>query len=195
MAPYHHLMVHFPIALWTTATLVILWRAFSDKPLALAAGRVLTPLLVLGVVTGFIAYAIGLAIFPFEAIGSSPLGRNKLIAATWSLAYWTLIAVTVWRLGNRVWEGTARWVMLLLGLLGGALLTVTGALGGHLSGSPSAVSQLFRLLGWEVYTTFYVPNFMLAVLVLAAVALVATGMAGPARPLAGAGCMRPPPAG
>ena len=151
MAPYHHLMVHFPIALWTTATLVILWRAFSDKPLALAAGRVLTPLLVLGVVTGFIAYAIGLAIFPFEAIGSSPLGRNKLIAATWSLAYWTLIAVTVWRLGNRVWEGTARWVMLLLGLLGGALLTVTGALGGHLSGSPSAVSQLFRLLGWEVY--------------------------------------------
>src|SRR4030065_952644 len=71
MAPYHHLMVHFPIALWTTATLVILWRAFSDKPLALAAGRVLTPLLVLGVVTGFIAYAIGLAIFPFAAIRSS----------------------------------------------------------------------------------------------------------------------------
>jgi hypothetical protein len=178
MAPYHHLMVHFPIALWTTATLVILWRALSDEPLAQAAGRVLTPLLVLGVVTGVIAYFIGLSVFPYEAISSSPLGRNKLIAATWALAYWTLIAITVWRLGERVWQGTSRWVMLFLGLLGGGLLTVTGALGGHLSGSPSAVSQLFRLLGWEVYTTFYVPNFMLAMLVLAAIVLAGMGMAG-----------------
>jgi uncharacterized membrane protein len=178
MAPYHHLMVHFPIALWTTATLVIIWRTFSDKPLAQAAGRVLTPLLALGVVSGFIAYFIGLAIFPFEAIGTSPLGRNKLIAATWTLAYWTLIAVTVWRLGNRVWEGPARWVMLGLGALGGILLTVTGALGGHLSGSPSAVSQLFRVLGWEVYTTFYVPDFMLALIVLAAAAMAALGLFG-----------------
>jgi len=178
MAPYHHLMVHFPIALWTTAALVILWRALSDGALAQAAGRVLTPLLILSVVTGAIAYAIGLAVFPFEAISASPLGRNKLIAATWALAYWTLLAVTVWRLGERVWDGASRWVMLLLGLLGGGLLTVAGALGGHLSGTPSAVSQLFRLFGWEVYTTFYVPTFMLTLLVAGAVALAALGFAG-----------------
>lgn len=181
MAPYHHLMVHFPIALWTTATLVILWRALSDTALAQAAGRLLTPLLVLSVITGFIAYFIGLSVFPYEAISSSPLGRNKLIAATWTLAYWTLLAITVWRLGEQVWRGTSRWVMLLLGLLGGGLLTVTGALGGHLSGSPSAVSQLFRLLGWEVYTSFYVPNFMLVLLVVAAVGLTGIGLTGRAR--------------
>ncbi len=178
MAPYHHLMVHFPIALWTTAALVILWRALSNDPLAQAAGKVLTPLLVLSVITGAIAYAIGLAVFPYEAISSSPLGRNKLIAATWALAYWTLLAITVWRLGERVWEGSSRWIMLLLGLLGGGLLTVTGALGGHLSGTPSAVSQLFRLLGWEVYTTFYVPTFLLVLLVVGAVALAGMGVVG-----------------
>lgn len=181
MAPYHHLMVHFPIALWTVAALVILWRTFSDGALAQAAGRVMVPLLALSVVTGAIAYVIGLMVFPYETITASPLGRNKLIAATWSLAYWTLLAVTVWRLGDAVWEGTRRWVMLGLGVLGGILLAVTGALGGHLSGSPSALSQLFRLLGWEVYTTFYVPNFMLVLLALAAAAMLVMGYAGRAR--------------
>ncbi len=177
MAPYHHLMVHFPIALWTVAALIIILRALSDGELARNAARVLAPLLALGVVTGVVAYAIGLAVFPFEAISASPLGRNKLIAATWALAYWALLAITVWRLGDAVWEGAKRWIMLLLGLLGGGLLTVAGALGGHLSGTPSAVSQLFRLLGWEVYTTFYVPNFMLVLLVLAAVILAGMGLA------------------
>jgi uncharacterized membrane protein len=178
MAPYHHLMVHFPIALWTVAALIIILRAFSDGALAQAAGRLLAPLLALGVLTGAVAYFIGLSVFPYEAISSSPLGRNKLIAATWALAYWALLAITVWRLGERVWEGASRWVMLLLGLLGGGLLTVTGALGGHLSGTPSAVSQLFRLFGWEVYTTFYVPNFMLALLVIAAIVLAGLGIVG-----------------
>lgn len=178
MAPYHHLMVHFPIALWTVATLIIVLRALSDGTLARNAAAVLTPLLVLGVLTGAIAYLIGLSVFPYEAISSSPLGRNKLIAATWALAYWALLAITVWRLGDAVWEGAKRWVMLLLGVLGGGLLTVAGALGGHLSGTPSAVSQLFRLFGWEVYTTFYVPNFMLASLVIAAIVLAGLGVAG-----------------
>lgn len=178
MTAYHHLLVHFPIALWTAAALVVLWRAFSDGALAQAAGRILTPLLALSVVTGLVAYLIGLFVFPFETISASPLGRNHLIAATWSLAYWTLLLITVWRLGEAVWIGMRRWVMLLLVALGGVLLAVTGALGGHLSGSPSAVSQLFRLLGWEVYTTFYMPTFMLAGLVLAAVVLVVLGLAG-----------------
>ena len=103
MAPYHHLLVHFPIALWTVATLIIVLRAFSDGTLARNAAAVLAPLLVLGVLSGIVAYFIGLAIFPFEAIGASPLGRNKLLAATWALAYWTLLAITVWRLGLR-WQ-------------------------------------------------------------------------------------------
>jgi len=178
MAPYHHLIVHFPIALFTTAALVILMRAFSTGPVSQAAARVLTPLLALGVASALLAYALGLSVFPLETLTSSPLGRNHLLAATWTIAYWTLILVTSWRLGEAVWEGTRRWIMLGLGALGAGLLTVTGALGGHLSGSPSAVSQVFRLLGWEVYRTFYVPEFMLIALVVAAVAMAALGFAG-----------------
>jgi hypothetical protein len=178
MAPYHHLMVHFPIALFTVAALVIFLRTFSVGPVAQAGARALTPLLALGVASGLIAYLIGLNVFPYETLTSSPLGRNHLISATWTLAYWTLILVTSWRLKEKVWEGMRRWVMLGLGALGGILLMVTGALGGHLSGAPSAVSQLFRLFGWEVYTTFYVPDFMLALLVIAALTMAALGWAG-----------------
>jgi hypothetical protein len=181
MAAYHHLTVHFPIALWTTATLVILLRAFSEGPVAQAGARALTPLLALSVLTGVIAYGAGLFVFPLETLTSSPLGRNHLMAATWSLAYWTLLLVTSWRLGDKVWVGARRWIILGLAALGAILLTITGSLGGHLSGSPSTVSQLFRLLGWEVYTTFYVPNAMLAFLVLAAAALVLLGYGGSRR--------------
>src|SRR4030067_660170 len=41
--PYHLRMVPSPLALWPPGPLVIRWRASPEKPLALAAGRVLTP--------------------------------------------------------------------------------------------------------------------------------------------------------
>lgn len=50
MAPYHVVMVHFPIALWMTATLAILLCAFSDGQLAKAVGRALVPLLSISLV-------------------------------------------------------------------------------------------------------------------------------------------------
>ena len=37
MSAYHVMLVHFPIALWTTAFLIILARALSDAPAVRAA--------------------------------------------------------------------------------------------------------------------------------------------------------------
>jgi hypothetical protein len=176
MGAYHIVLVHFPIALWTTAALVILIRALSDSAFAKACDRVLVPLLVLGIVGGFVAYIVGLTVWPWEALASSPLGRNHMLAATWSLAYWTLIAVVRWRAGEAIWDGSGRWIMLGLGGLGAGLLTVAGTLGGHLSGTATLVSEALRFFGWEVYTTFYVPNFTLAVIVLSAVVLAVIGI-------------------
>ncbi len=144
MAPYHFVLVHFPIALWTTSVLVILLRAFSDSPLAKASDRVLVPLLILGVLFGVPAYVLGLLVWPWDAVAASPLARNHLLAATWSLAYWILLLITRWIQGETVWEGATRWVMLGLAALGGILLTITGTLGGHLSGAPTAVSKVLH---------------------------------------------------
>jgi hypothetical protein len=180
MGAYHAMLVHFPLALWTTAVLVILIRAFSNGPFANACDRVLTPLLFLGVLAGAAAYVVGFLVRPIEAITYSTMGRNHLLVASWALAYWTLVLVTRWRLGESAWHGGSRWIMLGLAALGAGLLTVTGNLGGLLTvtGSATGVTELLRVLGWEVYTTFYVPNFMLVLLVIAAIGFVALGFWG-----------------
>lgn len=178
MAAYHVVLVHFPIALWMTATLAILWRAVSDGPVARAVDRALVPLLALGLLSGIAAYLVGTQVWRWEAISSTPLGRNHMLLASWTVAYWALILAVRWIHGEAVWEGVTRWVMAGLALLGSALLGITGTLGGHLVGIYTEVTQVLRFFGWEVYTTYYVPNLTLAVIVAAAVVLAAIGIWG-----------------
>jgi hypothetical protein len=159
-----------------TATLAIVWRAVSDGPLALAVDRALVPLLTVGFIAGVAAYLVGLLVWPWETISSSPLGRNHMLVATWTVAYWALLLATRWIQGEAVWDGIMRWVMAGLAILGSVLLGITGTLGGHLVGIYTEVSDVLRLLGWEVYTTYYVPNVTLAVIVIAAIILMAIGM-------------------
>jgi hypothetical protein len=181
MAAYHVVLVHFPIALWMTATLAILWRAVSDGPLARIVDRALVPLLVLGLISGVVAFSVGVMVWPWEAISSSPLGRNHMLLATWTVAYWTLLLATRWIQGEAVWQGPMRWVMAGLAMIGAGLLGIAGTLGGHLVGIYSDLSNLLRLLGWEVYTTFYVPTYTLGAIVVIAVLLVGIGWWGRAR--------------
>ncbi len=178
MAAYHVVLVHFPIALWMTATLAILLRAVSGGPLAKAVDRALVPLLVVGLASGVVAYAVGLMVWPWETLSSTPLGRNHMLVATWTVAYWALLLATRWIQGEAVWEGITRWVMAALALLGSVLLGITGTLGGHLVGIYTDVAKVLRLLGWEVYTTFYVPNFTLAILGVLALAMIGLGLWG-----------------
>jgi uncharacterized membrane protein len=178
MAPYHVMLVHFPIALWTTAALIILLRTFSNGQLARAADGALTFLLFLGAVTGILAFGVGLLVWPAEAATSSPLARNHMLLAGWSLAYWIVLWLLRWRGGERVWQGLWRWVMLGLAALGVGLQTITGTLGGYLAGNPSMVSDIVRLLGWEVYTTFYLPTWLLVLLLVASAAMIYLGREG-----------------
>lgn len=182
MAAYHVVLVHFPIALWMTATLAILIRAFSDGPLAKAIDRALVPLLALGLITGVAAYVVGVTVWPWEALSSTPLGRNHMLLATWTVAYWTLLLVTRWLQGEAIWEGVTRWIMAGLAILGSVLLGITGTLGGHLIGVYTEVVDVLRFFGWEVYTTFYVPNLTLVAIVVGAVLLAAIGLWGARRP-------------
>jgi len=178
MAAYHVVLVHFPIALWTTAALIILIRALSNSEFARNCDRVLVPLLVLGAITGAVAYGVGLMVWPTEALTASPLGRNHMLAASWTLAYWIVLTVVRWKAGPEVWDGIRRWVMLGLAGLGAGMLTVTGTLGGHLVGTATAVSQVLRMAGWEVYTSFYVPDITLVLIGVATLLLVAIAVVG-----------------
>ncbi|MBI4366078.1 MAG: heme ABC transporter permease [Deltaproteobacteria bacterium] len=179
MAAYHVVLVHFPIALWMTATLAILWRVVSDGPLAKAVDRALVPLLVLGLLAGLAAYVVGLMVWPWETISSTPLGRNHMLLATWTVAYWALLLATRWIQGEAVWQSPMlRWTMAGLAILGSVLLGITGTLGGHLVGIYTEVSAALRLLGWEVYTTFYVPTLTLATIGVVTLLLIGLGLWG-----------------
>lgn len=172
MGPYHAIMVHFPVALWTVASGIILFRALSDGPLARAFDRVLVSLLVLGVATGLASYSLGLMVWPPETLQTTPLGRNHMIAASWSLGSWGALLFLRWRVGERVWDGIVnRLIMVALGVLGASQLAATGTLGGHLHGAPAYLSELLRPFGWDVYRTFYLPTWVLVVLAVVIVAM------------------------
>lgn len=172
MGPYHAIMVHFPVALWTVCSGIILFRALSDGPLARAFDRVLVSLLVLGVVAGLASYSLGLMVWPPETLQTTPLGRNHMIAASWSLGSWAALLFLRWRVGEKVWEGMVnRLIMVGLGILGASQLAATGTLGGHLHGAPAYLSELLRPFGWDVYHTFYLPGWVLVSLAVVIVAM------------------------
>lgn len=178
MGPYHAIMVHFPVALWTVASGIIIFRAVSDSPLARAFDRVLVSLLLIGVATGVVAYVLGQLVWSPDTLQATPLGRNHMMAATWSLFYWAAVLFLRWRTGERAWEGAInRLIMVVLGALGAGLLAITGTLGGHLHGAPAYLSEILRMLGLDVYQTYYVPNAALAVLVIVIVAMPALAIA------------------
>ncbi|HRP74828.1 MAG TPA: hypothetical protein PK725_03715 [Rhodocyclaceae bacterium] len=178
MAPYHHLLAHFPIALLSLAFFIILMRGFSSSELARRFDAVLPHLLLLGLAVGLVTLATGLIIWPSEATTTSPMGRNKILISVWMIACWGVVLALRWRGGQDLWNGPGRALMLGFGTMGMILLATTGTLGGHLLGSPSRLTGLFREIGWEVYHTYYAPDWVLLVLVAVGAAGVAVGLFG-----------------
>lgn len=178
VAPYHAVLVHFPVAIWTIVPAIVFFRAVSDGPLARAGDRILIPILLLSVVFAVAAYLSGLMIFPLKAAGASPLIRNHIVTASWSIAYWIAFLVTRWINGETVWQGAKRWVMLGLAILGTMQIAITGTLGGHIAGNPTTAALVLHWLGWDVYHTFFVPNAMLWVIAGAVIVLPVLGWWG-----------------
>jgi len=178
MGPYHAIMVHFPVAFWIVGSGIVIYRACSDASLARALDRVLPVLLVIGVLTGLVSYALGQFVWSPSAVQKTPLGRNHMIGATWTLACWAAVLYLRWRAGESAWSTPLRRVAMgTLGVVGGVLLAVTGTLGGHLHGAPAHLSDLLRLIGFDVYTTFYVPTWALLVVAVAIVAMPVVAIA------------------
>jgi len=171
-------MVHFPIALWLVAGLAIFIRAVSDGAVGQTFDRALPTLLVAGVVFGALAWVLGLNVWPWSTLSSTPMGRNHMLLASWSLAYFALLTVLRLRHGTVIWQGLNRLVMVGLAGVGVIFVGITGTLGGHLVGNYTEVGQVLRLLGWEIYSTFYVPNLTIGVIVVVSVVMVVLALLG-----------------
>ncbi len=178
---YHILVAHFPVGLWVTAYLFILIRCLSDADFAVRLQKAIWPVAALGTLAGFVTYGLGLTIYPWSAITESPLGRNHIMLATWTLSYWTVMSVLGYRFRRHLFEGGQRWITLVLATIGVMVITITGTLGGSLTGTPSLVTKSLGWIGWDVYMTFYLPTWMLATFFAGTVVLIAIGLAGRAR--------------
>jgi len=175
---YHILVAHFPVALWVTAYLFILVRCLSDSQFAVRLQKAIWPLAALGTLAGFVTYGLGLTIYPWSAITESPLGRNHIILATWTLSYWTVMSVLGYRFRRHLYVGAQRWITLVLATIGALVITITGTLGGSLTGTPSLVTKSLSWIGWNVYMTFYLPTWMLWTFGAGSVLLVVLGYLG-----------------
>ncbi len=178
MAVYHILLVHFPIALWLIAYLFIILRLIRETEITVYLAKLIWPLILFGSLIGAAAYILGLQIYPWSAITQSPLGRNHIMLASWTLTYWTVVGVLGFRLRRHLFEGTQRWVTFVLSSIGALVVVITGTLGGSLAGTPSLVTKSLSYIGWNVYTTFYLPDWMLIAFAIGAVLLIILGYMG-----------------
>ncbi|HAA46773.1 MAG: ABC transporter heme permease [Halomonas sp. 54_146] len=172
----HAMLSHFPVGFWALATLMILVGAFMTGRLAEISRAALLPVLVLSLLGALAAIAIGLIVWPMAANLTSPLARNHILMSFWSLGIYAVITVLVWKAGDTAFDDARRWALVILALTGGLMFSAAGTLGGHLAGSTTAFSKVLGLMGWEVYTTFYSPLWVIAIMVLIGIALGALGI-------------------
>lgn len=178
MAPYHHILAHFPVAFLGVGFALILYRAVVDTEHSRRLEEtVLLPCLILGILGGAGALLSGLLIWPAEGMLASTMGRNKILMASWMLTVWSIVVLLRWRGGPAVWSGASRYLMLALGGIGAMLLATTGTLGGHLLGSPSRFSGLLHQFGWSVYQTYFAPDWVVIIMAVVGVAGIAAGVA------------------
>jgi hypothetical protein len=88
------------------------------------------------------------------------------------------MSVLGYRFRRHLFEGAQRWITLALATIGVIVITITGTLGGSLTGTPSLVTKSLGWIGWNVYMTFYLPTWMLVVFFAGAVLLIALGIMG-----------------
>lgn len=177
MSGIHHMLVHFPLGFWALATLMILVGSFLSGRLAEISREALLPVLVLSLLAAAVAIVSGFLVWSVDAAINSPLVRNHILTALWSLGTFTMLTVLVWRAGSGAFDGARRWVLVVLALTGMSIFATTGTLGGHLVGATTQLSELLRLFGWDVYNTFYVPTWVVGALVLIGVVCAALGLA------------------
>lgn len=178
MAAYHIQLAFFPIVLWLIAYLFIFLRTFSDAQIITYMAKLIWPLILFGALIGAAAFVLGLQIYPWSAITQSPLGRNHIMLATWTLAYWSVMGILGFRLRRHLFDRGQRWITFVLASIGALVVVITGTLGGSLAGTPSLVSKTLSYVGWNVYTTFYLPDWMLIVYAAGAVLLIVLGYIG-----------------
>lgn len=176
MTAFHHIMAHFPIALLLISTLFMLLRSVSDHSMIVSLEKSVPGLLIFGLLGSLAAFITGMILWPLEASLASPMAKNKILFSAWAMMAWLSVGIVRIRAGADIWQSQFKWPVMLLTMIAAGLLSVSGALGGYLMGSPSDFSALLNLLGWNVYQTFYSATWAVIMATLLSIILIVTGI-------------------
>ena len=177
MVAFHHIMAHFPIALLLISTLFMLLRSVSNHAVIIKLEQSTPGLLVFGLLGSLAAFITGMILWPYEAAIASPMAKNKILFSAWAMMAWLCVAAIRMRAGPSLWESVLRWPVAILAVIAALMLSISGALGGYLMGSPSDFSVLLNLLGWNVYQTFYSASWGIILAMVTSLLILFAGFA------------------
>ena len=127
----------------------------------------------IGWVVVFGAIITGFTIWSPSAVTNSPVMRNKILAAVLLLATYGVFLAMRWLLGARLWENKVLAAFAaFVALAGFHWGMITNSIGGDIAGIPSGYETLVRLTGVETRFTYYLPTWLLIVVVVVSVALL-----------------------
>jgi len=150
--------------------LIRLWAEHSSKPHAhkyeffadlalLICASVMFVFMTTAIATGFL-------IWPLEAVLNSALLKNKLTLITIQVLVWGTFLAHRFRNGPRLWNNhILSGFSMLLVLLGFITNLLVNSIGGEVAGNGSGFERLIQLFGIETRFTFYLPAWLLAVIV------------------------------
>ncbi|HEV8354376.1 MAG TPA: DUF2231 domain-containing protein [bacterium] len=128
---YHPMVIHFPIALWTTSFLFDVLYGLTRQSFFSTGSRYLVGVGLLGaavsIVAGFVDYRPLVA----QGVGQAFIDMHRLhsfvaygTTALYALIFWTRLR----------WRAMPMAVYVTMGLAGAILITLTGYLGGEVRG-------------------------------------------------------------
>jgi hypothetical protein len=154
--------------------LVMQWRgADPHAPLAVGADQGALWAAIIGTVLIIAAMITGFSIWSPSAAFNSPIMRNKILTAILLLVTFAVFIVIRWSVGQRLWHNrTLSLFYGLLALAGFHWSMVTNSIGGDIAGIPSGYENLVRWSGVETRFTYYLPTWLLVLIVVGSIAML-----------------------
>lgn len=117
--------------------------------------------------------ATGFAIHPLQASLNSPVIRNKISSGLLLIATYGVFLFIRHRVGSRLWNNDLLAAFAtFMALAGLHWNVVTNSIGGSVAGLPSGYEYIVRASGVETQFTYYLPTWVLGVMLVATVAMI-----------------------
>jgi len=120
----------------------------------------------------------GIFLWPFEAVINSPILKNKITIVVMLFLHWGMFLYLRIRSGPSLWNNPILFGFSTVLILGGFFTNMlANSIGGEVAGNGSGFEQLIRFFGVETRFTFYLPLWVIVVIILLSLMNIILGIA------------------